>query len=344
MFIKTCILALIAMTLAFAACGGGAEGPASIASGNPSDILATVNGTNITDGDVMKELAPRLKKCESEVLKMKEPVLNQMIEKKLLEQAAAKEGKSIEKYIEDYLAKNLTPPTEEEINKYYEFSKKNGEEKALSEIKEQLVNFINENKKNGLRMRLLANLRDNAAIDIKFEKPRVEIAIGKSPSIGPEDAPVTIVEFSDFQCPYCGRVRQTVREIIEAYPKEVRYVFKDNPLPFHRNAPKAHEAAHCAGEQGKYWEMNKLLFENQNALTVSDLKSYAKKVGLNTDKFNKCLDGSKYAEMVAKGLSEGEAAGASGTPAFFINGLFLSGAQPFASFKEIIESELKRKK
>lgn len=163
------------------------------------------------------------------------------------------------------------------------------------------------------------------------------------PVLGPADAPVTIVEFSDYECPFCGRFfEQTLPVLRNKFGDKIRLVYKDFPLPMHANAPKAHEAAHCAGEQGKYWQYHDLLFQNQRALGPDQLRDYARRLNLDEGKFNVCLDGSKYAERVSRGRNLGSESGVTGTPTFFINGEMLVGAQPSDVFVAAIERALKK--
>lgn len=169
---------------------------------------------------------------------------------------------------------------------------------------------------------------------------RVSLSTDDDPSFGPEDAPVTIIEFSDFQCPYCARAVPTIKQIIEEYGDNVRIVFRDFPLSFHKDAQKAAEAAECADDQGKFWEMHDKIFENQNAMGVDDLKQYAENLGLDTEEFDLCLDSDKYAEEVQNDLRDGQKVGVTGTPAFFVNGIKISGAKPFSEFKQVIDQEL----
>lgn len=168
----------------------------------------------------------------------------------------------------------------------------------------------------------------------------IEVSADDDAVRGPENAPVTIIEFSDYQCPFCGRAEATINQILETYPTQVKVIFRDFPLGFHQHAQKAAEAAECAGEQGKYWEMHDKLFENQRALDVDSLKKYAAEIGLDTETFNSCLDNGDMASEVQKDFQDGQAAGVSGTPTFFINGEKLVGAQPFSAFKAVIDSKL----
>lgn len=172
---------------------------------------------------------------------------------------------------------------------------------------------------------------------------KVEVAVSPSdPVKGNPQAKITIVEFSDFQCPFCGNVEPTLKKILETYGDQVKLVYKNYPLPFHENAENAALATLCAKEQGKFWEYHDKLFDNQDSLKVDDLKKYASDLGLNTQDFNSCLAGKKYKSQIEVDVMEANKVGVRGTPAFFINGRSLYGAQPFEKFQEIIEEELKK--
>lgn len=161
--------------------------------------------------------------------------------------------------------------------------------------------------------------------------------------LGDDDADVTIVEFSDYECPFCARFySQTLSEIKKNYidTGKVKLIYRDFPLGFHQQAQKAAEAAECAGEQDKYYEMHDLLFTEGVQGGVASFKQYASQIGLNTAKFNDCLDSGKMVSEIRKDLADGSAAGVQGTPAFFINGVEISGAQPFQVFQQIIDAEL----
>lgn len=189
-------------------------------------------------------------------------------------------------------------------------------------------------------------LNMSGTLDLGSDEPvqpeRMDINIEGDPFVGDPNAPVTIIEFSDFECPYCARGSETMKQIRDTYVAEgkVKLVFKDFPLGFHKYAIKAAEASMCAYEQDEFWAYHDLLFENQDALDIDSLKKYAGEIGLTTDDFNECLDSSRYASEVERDLLEGQAVGVSGTPAFFINGKLVSGAQPYSTFVAMIEAEL----
>lgn len=157
---------------------------------------------------------------------------------------------------------------------------------------------------------------------------------------GATDAPVTLVEYSDFECPFCGRVQPTLDQVLEEYDGQVNLVYRHFPLAFHTSAQKAGEASECAGDQNKFWEMHDKLFENQSALDVTSLKNYAKDLGLNTSTFDDCLDSGKHEQTVKDELTQGGTVGVQGTPATFVNGTLISGAQPYESFKAAIDAAL----
>jgi protein-disulfide isomerase len=171
-----------------------------------------------------------------------------------------------------------------------------------------------------------------------------KVPADKAPQKGPSDALVTIVEFSDYQCPFCSRVEPTIKQITDTYGKDVRVLWRNNPLPFHDKAALAAEAAMEAGDQGKFWEYHDKLFGNQQALAREDLEKYAKELGLNAGKFKAALDNNEHKSQIDADQQLARSLGASGTPSFFINGRSLRGAQPFDAFKAVIDEELQKAK
>lgn len=185
----------------------------------------------------------------------------------------------------------------------------------------------------------------NEPVRVEEQQQRLQVSVDDDPSKGMKNAPVTIIEFSDFQCPYCARFySQTLPLIEDKYIKngKVKLIYRDFPLSFHNNAQKAAEAAECADEQNKFWDYHNKLFENQNALGTANLKQYAKDLGLDMQKFESCLDLGKMASETQKDLSDASSYGVSGTPTFFINGISLVGSQPFSVFEQLIEQELNK--
>ncbi len=173
--------------------------------------------------------------------------------------------------------------------------------------------------------------------------PSVQVGVDDDPVKGSASAPVTIIEFSDFQCPYCGRFfTDTLPQIEQNYidTGKAKLIYRDFPLSFHPNAEPAAEAADCAGEQGKFWEMHDKLFGNQASLSDANYRQWAADLGLDTTQFNSCLDSKKYASEIQNDIQDGQAAGVSGTPTFFINGNKVVGAQPYSVFEQAIDAAL----
>ena len=174
---------------------------------------------------------------------------------------------------------------------------------------------------------------------------RVSVSTEGEPSIGPDDAPVTIVEFSDYQCPYCQTwYTQTYSQIMSSYPNQIRFVYRDLPLPMHPEAVPAAEAADCAGEQGAYWKYHDALFSGKYSLGRTAYEHIASDLGLDKTAFTTCLDDHRYTAEIQSDAADAAALGLNGTPSFVINGRILVGALPFASFKAIIDEELAAKK
>ena len=192
----------------------------------------------------------------------------------------------------------------------------------------------------------LSNLQIAAAPGGKGVDPnkRYTVDTKGSPAMGPDTAPVTIVEFSDFQCPFCGRVGPTLKQIKKEYGDQVRIVFKHQPLDFHAKAPAAHAAAEAAHRQGKFWEMHDKIFAEQKAMSPEKYVEYAAELELDVEQFQKDVASADVKKKVDADKKEAAKLGSTGTPGFFINGLNLKGAKPFEAFKEVIDKELKKTK
>lgn len=335
------VLALVAAVAVYGCTKPSAAPSASSTPTAPGSIAATVGGVSITMEELDKVAKNQLQKVDTEIYQIKKRALDSLVEDKLIEEAAKKKGSSAEKYLAEEIDSKVTAPTDAEIQALYD-SSKDRLGKPIEEVKGQIVDYLKQNKKARARNELIAGLKSGSEVKINLEPPRVVIDVKDMPSIGDKDAKITLVEFSDYQCPFCKRVRPAIWRLMDEYKDKIRYVFGDFPLSFHKDAKKAHEAARCAGDEGKYFEYNRKIFDNQSSIGLEDLKKYAQELKLNTKNFDKCLSGGKYAKAVEESIQVGSNVGVSGTPAYFINGIMLSGALPYESFKETIESELKR--
>ena len=336
------IIAILCIVALISGCKGPSKKSTSVKKGAPEGVVAVVGDATIGQVELDLMAKGELRRLDMQAYQIKKQVLGQLIQKRLIEQAAKQAGMSVKAYKKKMIDDKIIPPTEKEVRAVYD-ARKGADAMPFDKVKGKISEYLMGNQRRQLESRLISKLREENEVKVYLEAPRIEIDISEAPRKGPDNAPITIVEFSDYECGFCKRSRVTLQEVMDAYGNKVRYVFKDYPLSFHRNATRAAEAAHCAGDQGKYFEYNKLLFKNQNSLAQEDLKTYARELKLDMKKFNKCLTTSKHAKRVQDSLAEGSAAGVSGTPAFFINGIMISGAQPFAAFKEIIDVELERR-
>ncbi len=340
--VSHCLAGLIGVAFAVALTGSVAR--AESAAG--TKVVATVGDHPITEQQLDEKLKPEVAalraQYEQQIDKMiaqrseemKKQTLQAMADQYLLEQAAKKDNLSIN----DYLKKQFTGKdgvTEAQAQKFYDAHKQAGTP-PFAQIKDELVADMN-------RDELLQRLRKQTPIKILLAPTRVTVDFAGHPSSGPADAPVTIVEFTDFQCPFCKRSEDTVKQIQQKYGDKIRLVHMDFPLSFHAHALDAAEAARCANAQGKFWPFRDALFANQGKLAPADLKATAKQLGLNTTQFDTCFDSGKYKKEIEADLAQGTKLGVDGTPAFFIDGRSLVGAQPLPSFAEIIDDELASK-
>jgi protein-disulfide isomerase len=234
-------------------------------------------------------------------------------------------------------------PTEAEIKELYDANARKLRGAPLEQVRPDIEKAVRQRKQAERYMAFVDELKTKYKVVTQLpypELPRFPVSVDDDPAEGPADAPVTIVQFAEFQCPYCGKARESINKVKEAYPGKVRFVFRDFPLGFHDRAIPAAVAANCAEKQGKYWPMHDELMSNQRALEDADLERVAKDVGLNLSDWQACRQDPSMRAEVEKDMADGAKIGVTGTPAFFINGVMLSGAQPYERFKAIIDREL----
>jgi protein-disulfide isomerase len=305
--------------------------------------LARVNGKDVTEADVKQTAAAQFDQLEKQYEQQKrdllENALDQAIQERLLEAEAQARGVGKEQLLADL---KPAPVTDADVDAFYEQNKAQIQPRTKEQVAPMIKQYLEQQRSSETRQKFFTDLRAKYKVEYLLEPARVEVA-ATGPAKGPENAPVTIVEFSDFQCPYCARLIPTLEQVKQQYGDKVRIVFRQFPLNFHQFAQKAAEASLCANEQGKFWELHDAMFQNQQNLAVEQLKAKAAELGVNAEQFNSCLDNGKYAAQVKSDLDDGTKAGVNGTPAMFINGRFLSGAVPITEVTKIIDDELQRK-
>lgn len=299
----------------------------------------------ITYQEITSPIAGEIYEAEREIYELKLNQLKSQILARLIERDPLSQGVSTEIFVQKYITKNPSV-SDLEVDRFIA-QRRVPANRINPEFKQKVKSFMlqqlratainqwieREGKKHGLTINIQPP-----------ERPRVEIAINDSPTAGPDNAPITIVEFSDFQCPYCARAVATVKQIQKNYADKVKIVYKQFPLDFHKDAFRASEASLCANEQSTehFWKLHDYMLANPNSLDQTNLIAKATEYGVNNKQFSQCLESGKYVNQVQQEMQEGRAIGVSSTPIFFVNGITVKGAQPYEVFEELIEEELAR--
>jgi protein-disulfide isomerase len=312
-------------------------------------VAAQVGDRTITTGDLDERWrtmdAAGQADATQKVYDGRRNALESIIAETLVAEASKAKGMSPEAFVESEISRRVKPVTDGDVVAFYQANISQMQGRPLDAMAPVINRYLTEQQGIAARQALIAELR-KAGPDVRvmFDPPRRQVEVAATdPSLGDPSAPVTIIEFSDFQCPFCQSVSPTLKAVREKYGDKVRVVWKDFPLTqIHPEAFKAGEAAHCAGDQGKFWEYHDVLFANQQALQSDSLKKYAADLGLDAAAFDSCLETSKYGERVRSGVEQGSRLGVNSTPTIYINGRMLSGAQPIETFSTLIDEELSR--
>jgi len=317
-----------------------------------SKVVATVNGENITEQQMMQAAAADLAKLDANRpqpqaaydrarLEIQWKALTSLIEDKLLTLEAAKNRMTREELLNAEVESNVGTPSPAEVEQFYEVNRAAipiPKAEALPQVRQYMI----DQSRRRYREMLVANMRRNFKVTTFLDPLRTDVATAGYPSRGPATAPVTIVEFADFECPFCGGFYPTLKLVEKNYADKVRLVYRQFPITtIHPNAQKAAEASLCANDQQKFWEFYDALFSDQSRLDIPSLKQRAQTLGLNTATFNTCLDSGSKAATIQKDRDEAQRIGVNSTPTVFINGRLLGG-RSYAEIQEVIEDELQR--
>ncbi len=320
----------------------------------PADpvVVAKIQGTAITQDDLNKYAAPDLEKLEMERIQFEakyardksqllEANLERFLEEKLLMTEAGRRGISKDQLLDTEVQGKVKTPSDDDVKAFYEANKQRINQ-PLAQIDSQIRDYLKAQNYNDAKAALIERLKQSYGVTIALQPQRSNVEANGYPSEGPADAPVTLVEFADFQCPYCANLDSTLHQVREKYGAQVRLIYRNFPLSqVHPNAEKAAEAGLCAADQGHFWEMHDLMFQSQSLLKEADLKAKAAQLKLDVAAFNTCLDSGQKAGKVQQDLYAGARLGVTGTPALFVNGRFVSGAVPFANIARMVDEELK---
>jgi protein-disulfide isomerase len=312
--------------------------------GAAGEPVAIVAGQSIYERDLDDLVAAQILPLRNQEYQIKSKGLEDLIRERLVEAEAKKQGLTTEQLYAKEVDSKIATPSEDEAAAYYLGLKSQMKTPPppLQEIKAQLQANLKAIETRQARQDYADSLRARADVAVLLKQPRVEVAFDQGRVRGDPNAVVTIVEFADFQCPYCKQTEATLNGLLRKYPGQVKLAFRDFPLgSIHPYAEKAAEATRCAGKQGKYWELHDALFANQSNLDEPGLNAIAQKLGLDHNLFQSCLASGEYKAQVSRDQEDGRKIGISSTPGFFVNGIALTGAQAETAFEKIIDDELR---
>ena len=315
-----------------------------------TDVVATVGTVAITLGEVdekaMQQPAGNFgsMKLSLALYEARRSAIDDIIGDKLLAQESKARGITSAALMDQEIGAKVATVTEADVIAWYDANPSRVQGAKLDQVRAPIRSMLTQERTQTAYQTYVDQLKAKTSVRVSLEPPRQKVAIAGSPAKGPAAAPVEVVEFSDFQCPFCLRAYPTVNQVLSTYGDRVHFVYRNYPLPNHPDARPAAEAAACAAEQGQFWPYYDRLFADQTKLSADGLKQSAAALGLDTGRFNACVDTHKYKDRVETDIKEGNEAGVNGTPAFFINGRLLSGAQPFDAFKRVIDEEIELKR
>jgi protein-disulfide isomerase len=324
-----------------------AFGGAAAAQSGADRPVAELNGEMILQDEIDKGIAVQLGKLQEQIYNLRRQRLDTAIRERLLAQEADRRGVSVPKLMDTEVTSKIGVVSEEEVERSFQATR--GRQKGdidETAARDQIRSQLQSQRIAAQREAFIQSLRKAAKVAIRLEPPpvvRVNVSTDRAPVRGAVAAPVTIVEFSDFHCPFCKRVLPTLKQVEEKYGEKVKLVFRNYPLDqLHPGARRAHEAASCAHEQGKFWAYHDIVFEKSPGSSGDNLQAYAESVGLDLTRFDTCLRSGTPKAVVQKDVDEGGRLGINGTPTFFINGQLVSGAVPLETFVRLIDAELER--
>jgi protein-disulfide isomerase len=303
-------------------------------SSNP--VVADIGGYRVSESELTQREASRLLQVRNQYYLAERDALEQFIDDYLLEQKAKREHVTVDQLVKRDLESKIQDPTEDQLRVYYEGL---GTEEPYSAVHDKILDYIRQHRLKAARAAYVLALRQEAGVVISLAPPSADVTLDGAPTRG-SGSRVQIVEFADYECPYCQQIHPLLTKLEQEFQGQVSIAFKDCPLPMHRQAQKAAEAARCAGAQGQFWQYHDLLFSKPGHLDIPQLKDDARALHLDVAQFDRCLDSGEQAGAVGKDLAQAKSLGLTGTPSFFVNGHFLSGAVKYEALRDLVRQEL----
>ena len=308
---------------------------------SPAATAAVIAGTPVTVRELDAQGALELIKLRSQEYELRLGILEDLIVRRLLEREARARGMTVEALSLAEIDGKVAPVTDEEVRAAYEKNKARYTD-GLDAAAPALRNLLRQQKVFQRRDAYLDTLKKKAGVEILLDAPRLPVEAGDAPSRGPATAPVTLVVFADYECPFCAQLAPTLQRLAARYGERLRIAYREFPLGRHGFAMEASEAGLCAREQGKFWEMHERLYAEQDRLKPEDLREHARALGLDTARFGACLESDKFRSEIRQDMDSGRRWGVVSTPTLFVNGRPVVGAKPFEAFVQVIDEELER--
>jgi protein-disulfide isomerase len=306
--------------------------------------VAVAAGAAISQRELDDATAGQMMMLRNQEYQVKSKVLDEIIKKRLIDAEAKKRALTVEQLYAQEVDSKISKPTDGEVAAF-KLALSSQAKGAVEQSNAQIQAELRSLEIKQARLDYVSTLREKSDVEVMLLPPTVNVTFDRKNLRGDQNAPITIVEFADYQCPYCKQAEATVAQVLEKYAGRVSVAFRDFPLTsIHPYAEKASEAARCAAQEGKFWEFHDALFASQSKLDESSLFAIAQTTGLNAQSFRSCLGSGESRPLVSHDQEDGKKAGISSTPGFFVNGVFLSGAQPEAAFEKVIDEQLKMAK
>jgi protein-disulfide isomerase len=337
--------ATVAMLMLSTACSEGISRPSYLFKPAPTEggLVAKAGPIEITQDELIDGMETEIFEAETKLFEIKFNRMKSLLLQRYIDKDSRKGNLSNDEFLNKFIAKDVNI-SEKEVDAFIK-DQNIPSEHINPQVREKIKGFLGNERKKEAVDKWLAEQTKKTPVEVYLKKPRrptFPVEVGNAPSTGAKDAKVTIVEYSDFQCPYCAQGSQRLRDIKKKYGNKVKIAFKNFPLPFHNHAEQAAVAALCANEQNTdlFWKMHDEMFANQDALDKEGLKGMAKKVGLKVDAFETCLNENRHLAQVQADMAEGRKIKVKSTPTFFVNGQLIQGALPLEVFTELIDEQL----
>jgi len=343
MIARPSFIIVIAAALAWSGCKASADPTLAKTTGTAArgTVVAEVDGKPITAEELDKHAAAQLQQLRDQEYEIRKNALDDLIGKRLMQKEAAQRGISEQELNRIEVAAKVSPPSPSEIQEIYDANRGRVGGRTRAEVEPQIISSVVQQRVAERTRAFAQALRDQAAVKVHLEQPRSEVIIPAGTAIlGPADAKVTIIEFSDYLCPYCQSAELVLAKVLEKYQGKVKFIHRDLMIGRPRSLPVA-KAALCAGDQGKFWEYRRDLLTTAGDWSDGDLEARAAKMGLATSDFKACLASERHDPTINASTEEGQRLGVTGTPTFFVNGRRMVGARSEQHFDEIIQAELK---